>query len=240
MMSKAIWWILAAAVAVILMDNVVMPLFVRQGREFPLPNVVALPVDLATKVLEEHGLSLVVGGEEHSPARLEGTILSQEPSGGTMVKSGRPVQVVVSKGGQLIRLPYLVGVTVRQASLTLADAGLVPGDIEWAYSDSLPPEIVISTTPEAGTLVPKGSRVLLLVNQGGNQDTVAMPNLVGTQLTQVRESLEKLGLEMGVVIRQQAIDLLPGTVLEQSEPGGVMVHRGAVIDLVVAGEEGDA
>jgi beta-lactam-binding protein with PASTA domain len=67
-----------------------------------------------------------------------------------------------------------------------------------------------------------------------------MPSLVGTQLNQVRDSLEKLGLELGVVIRQQATDLLPGTVLEQSEPGGVMVHRGAVIDLVVAGEEGDA
>jgi beta-lactam-binding protein with PASTA domain len=79
-----------------------------------------------------------------------------------------------------------------------------------------------------------------VVNQGGNLDTVAMPNLVGTQLTQSRDSLEKLGLELGVVIRQQATDLLPGTVLEQSEPGGIMVRRGAVIDLVVAGEEGDA
>jgi beta-lactam-binding protein with PASTA domain len=240
MMSKAIWWILGAAVAVILMDNVVMPLFVRQGQEFPLPSVVALSQEEATKVLEEHGLSLVVTGEEHSPARLEGTILSQEPPGGTMVKAGRPVQVVVSKGGQLIRLPYLVGVTVRQASLTLADAGLVPGDVEWTYSDSLPPDIVVSTTPEAGELVPKGSRVKLLVNQGGNQDTVAMPTLVGTQVAQARNTLEKLGLELGVVIRQQATDLLPGTVLEQSEPGGTMVHRGAVIDLVVAGEEGDA
>lgn len=240
MMSKAIWWILGFAVAVIIMDSVVMPLFVRQGQEFPLPNVVALQVDEASRVLEEHGVSLVISGEEHSPARLEGSILSQEPPGGTLVKSGRSVQVVVSKGGQLIRLPYLVGVTVRQASLTLADAGLVSGDIEWAYSDSLPPDIVVATTPDAGTLVPKGSRVRLVVNQGGNLDTVAMPNLVGTQLTQTRDSLEKLGLELGVVIRQQATDLLPGTVLEQSEPGGVMVRRGAVIDLVVAGEEGDA
>ena len=80
----------------------------------------------------------------------------------------------------------------------------------------------------------------LLVNQGGDQDTVAMPDLMGTQLTKARDSLEKLGLELGVVIRQQSRDLLPGTVLEQSEPTGTMVHRGAVIDLVVADEEGDA
>lgn len=239
-MRKAIWWILGGAVAVILMDSVVMPLFVRQGQEFPLPNVVARQVDDATRLLEEQGLELVIDGEEHSPARLEGSILSQEPPAGTMVKSGRPVKVVVSKGGQLIRLPYLVGVTVRQASLTLADAGLVPGDVEWAYSDSLPAEIVLATTPEAGSLVPKGSRVQLLVNQGGDQDTVAMPDLMGTQLTKARDSLEKLGLELGVVIRQQSRDLLPGTVLEQSEPTGTMVHRGAVIDLVVADEEGDA
>jgi len=240
MVTKAIWWIVGLAVAVILMDNVVMPLFVRQGQEFALPNVVALQVDEAAQLLEEHGLSLEIGGEEHSPAGLEGTILSQEPPAGTMVKLGRPVVVVISKGGQLIRLPYLAGVTVRQASLSLADAGLVAGDVQWSYSDSLPRDIVIATTPEAGSLVPKGSRVQLLVNQGGNQDTVAMPNLVGTQLTHARDLLEKLGLELGVVIRQQATDLLPGTILEQSEPTGAMVHRGGVIDLVVADEEGDA
>jgi serine/threonine-protein kinase len=240
MMAKAIWWIVGLAVAVILMDTVVMPLFVRKGQEFALPSVVAMRVDEAHQLLEAHGLSLEIGGEEHSPAGLEGTILSQEPLAGTMVKLGRPVVVVVSKGGQLIRLPYLVGVTVRQASLTLSDAGLTTGDIQWSYSDSLPADIVLATIPEAGSLVPKGSPVQLLVNQGGNQDTVAMPNLVGTQLTQARDLLEKLGLELGVVIRQEATDLLPGTILEQSEPTGAMVRRGAVIDVVAADEEGDA
>jgi beta-lactam-binding protein with PASTA domain len=240
MLKKALWWLIGLVIAVLIMDNVVMPLFVRQGHEFPLPDVTALQVDEATKLLEEHGLSLQIAGEEHSPASLEGAILSQEPPAGTLVKSGRPVRVVVSKGGQLIRLPYLVGVTARQASLTLADVGLVAGDVQWAYSDSLPAEIVIATTPEAGTLVPKGSRVALVVNQGGNQDTVAMPNLVGAQLPDAQKQLEDMGLEMGVIIRQQAKDLLPGTVLEQSEPTGTQVHRGAVIDLVVADEVGDA
>jgi beta-lactam-binding protein with PASTA domain len=81
--------------------------------------------------------------------------------------------------------------------------------------------------------------VVLLVNQGGVRDTLAMPNLVGTTLPDAAKLLNEMGLELGVAIRQYSVDLLPGTILEQSEPAGEMVRRGEVIDLVVAAEEGD-
>ena len=238
-MRKALWWFLSGLLLIFAMDSIVMPLFVRKGQEFPLPDVTALTTEEARATVEALGLELHVVGSEHSPARLEGTVLSQEPLAGTMVKLGRPVEVVISKGGELVRLPYLAGVTLRQASLSLSDLGFLPGDIDWVYSDSLPPEVVIETQPSAGALVPKGSRIRLVVNQGGAQDTLAMPGLVGTQLQDASETLRKLGLELGVVIRQYAADLLPGTVLEQSEPAGEMVRRGEVIDLVIAAKEGD-
>jgi serine/threonine-protein kinase len=240
MMRKLLYWALGLLVVVLLMDNLVMPLFVRRGQEFPLPDVTNKTTEEARLQLEELGLELQVAASEHSPARLEGTVLSQEPPAGTLVKPGRPVSVVISKGGELVRLPYLRGVSVRQANLTLSDVGLVPGDVDWAFSDSLPPEVVLESRPPAGTLVPKGSRVVLLVNQGGVRDTLAMPNLVGTTLPDATELLNEMGLELGVAIRQYSLDLLPGTVLEQSEPAGEMVRRGEVIDLVVAAEEGDA
>lgn len=240
MMRKILWTLGGLVVAILVMDNFVMPIFVRRGQEFPLPDVTAMQEDEARSELEDLGLTLEVSGQEFSPASLEGTILSQVPMAGTMVKSGRPVEVVISKGSQMVRVPYLAGVTVRQATLTLSDAGLVPGDIDWTYSDSLPPEVVIATTPEAGGLLAKGSRVRLLVNQGGEEESVAMPNLVGEQVGAAASTLDSLGLELGVVIRQQSKDLLPGTVLEQSEPAGDTVKRGEVVDLVVAAAEGDA
>ena len=239
MMRKLIYGAIAALLLVLLMDNFVMPIFVRRGQEFPLPDVTNKTEEAAREQVEELGLELEIVASEHSPARLEGTILSQEPLAGTLVKPGRPVSVVISKGGELVRLPYLRGVTVRQANLTLSDVGLVPGDVKWAFSDSLPPEVVLESQPSAGALVPKGTRVVLLVNQGGVRDTLAMPNLVGTTLQDAAELLGEMGLELGVAIRQYSMDLLPGTVLEQSEPAGEMVKRGEVIDIVVAAEEGD-
>jgi serine/threonine-protein kinase len=239
-MRKLGWGIVFFGLWVLLMDNIVMPLFVRRGEEFPLPDITALTEEEAQATVEELGLQFVVAGAEHSPARLEGTVLSQEPPAGTPVKRGRPVRVVVSKGSELVRLPYLMGVTVRQAALSLSDLGLVPGDVEWAFTDSLPADVVLATQPPAGSLVPKGSNVQLWVNQGGDRDTLAMPDLVGTQLADATTLLQDLGLELGVVIRQYITDLLPGTVLEQSEPPRARVRRGEVIDLVVAAPEGDA
>jgi beta-lactam-binding protein with PASTA domain len=69
---------------------------------------------------------------------------------------------------------------------------------------------------------------------------IAMPNLVGSLLPAASHQLDSLGLELGVVIRQDAKDLLPETVLEQSEPAGGMVQRGEVIDVVIVGQEGGA
>jgi serine/threonine-protein kinase len=239
-MRKAILWVGGLLLFVLVMDSFVMPIFVRKGQEFPLPDVTAITMEEARRAVENLGLELHIVGSEHSPARLEGTVLSQEPPAGTMVKPGRPVEVVISKGSELVRLPYLAGVTVRQASLSLSDLGLVSGDVRWVFSDSLPPEVVTATDPGAGALVPKGSHVTLYVNQGSGQDTLAMPNLVGTTLQDAADLLQKLGLELGVAIRQHAADLVPGTVLEQSEPEGGMVRRGDVIDLVVAAREGEA
>lgn len=234
------WWLGSLVLTLLVMDQFVMPAFVRRGEEFPLPDVTALTVEEARKRVEELGLELMLAGSEFSPARLEGTVLSQEPPAGTLVKPGRPVAVIISKGGELVRVPYLVGVSVRQAQLTLSDQGLVPGDVDWSFSDSLPPEVVLESQPTAGTLVPKGSRVALVVNQGGVQDTLAMPNLVGSTLQDATVLLDKLGLEVGVAIRQYSKDLIPGTILEQSEPAGDWVKRGDVIDVVVAAQENDS
>jgi beta-lactam-binding protein with PASTA domain len=240
MKTKLLWGSAGLLVAILLMDNLIMPVFVRKGEEFVLPDVTALTTEEARQTVEDLGLELQIAGAKHSPARLEGTVLSQEPLAGTLVKSGRPVAVIVSKGGQLVRLPYLAGSTVRQASLTLTDLGLVPGEVTWSYADSLPPEVLLSTIPTSGALVPKGSRVGLVVNQGTSLDSLAMPDLVGTRIADAAEILQEMGLEFGVVIRQDVRDLLPGTVLEQSEPAGEWVRLGDVVDFVVAAEEGDA
>lgn len=240
MNTKLLWGVAGLVAAILIMDNLVMPIFVRKGEEFVLPKLTALTTEDARRMVEDLGLELHIAGFKNSPARLEGTVLSQEPLAGTMVKVGRPIEVIVSKGGELVRLPYLAGTTVRQASLTLTDLGLVPGEVTWSYADSLPPEVLLSTIPPAGTLVPKGSRVGLVANQGTSTDSLAMPDLVGTRIADAADILRDMGLEFGVVIRQDVRDLLPGTVLEQSEPAGVWVRLGDVVDFVVAAEEGDA
>ena len=81
LMRKVIWWGVGFVAFVLFMDSVVMPLFVRKGEEFPLPDVTSLPITDARKTVEALGLELEIIGSEHSPARLEGTVLSQEPPG---------------------------------------------------------------------------------------------------------------------------------------------------------------
>ena len=79
MKTKLAWTFGGILLAIFIMDSLVMPMFVRRGEEFALPDVTSLTTEEARSIVEAMGLELLVAGSKHSPARLEGTVLSQEP-----------------------------------------------------------------------------------------------------------------------------------------------------------------
>lgn len=228
---------LAAAVVIVLfiiMNDIVMPMVTRHGNEFALPNIVAMTVAEAEPVLMEADLRLEITSEEYHPDKPTGTILSQFPSGGTMVKSGRIIRIVTSLGQKAVEVPDLQGFSIRQARLNLEAAGFELGDVEWTFTDSLPEKVVVFTYPAAGKKIPYGSEVNLMVNRGPYQQTVFVPRLIGLPLEEAQIRLEEKNLKVGLVTLTVNENYLPQTVLEQSEDAGTELMPGEEVDLVVS------
>jgi len=229
--------ILALFISYYLLDSVIMPIITRHGSEFPLPNVIGKTEAEARDVLDSAGLGIEIKSQEYHTDKPEGTIISQYPPEGTKVKSGRIIKVTISIGQKTVTIPPLTGFSVRQAKLSIEAAGLVLGDIAWTFSDSLPEKVVVFSYPAAGTQVPGGTAVNLMVNRGRVSGIVYMPKLVGKQLEEAKKLLEDSGLKLGLVTHIRDENYLPETVIEQSAPEASELEPGEEIDLIVSTTE---
>jgi beta-lactam-binding protein with PASTA domain len=217
-----------------LVDDVVMMAVTRQGSEFPLPDFSGQTLIEARITLDDLNLNHEVASYEYSPGREKGIILNQFPTPGTKVKPGRSIKFVVSQGQKRIPIPELSGKSVRQAMLDLETAGLMLGEIAWAFSDTLPERVVVFSYPAAGMEIPLGSPVNLMVNRGRASNFTYAPKVIGLTLNEARKRIESKSLKVGVVTYRTDENYLPETVLEQSELEGTELDVGTEIDLVVS------
>lgn len=215
-------------------DRVIMPAITRHGSEKPLPNVVGMGLTEATDSLAEVGAKLEIAGEEPSPDLPEGTVMTQSPPGGTMVKEGRRVKVIKSAGREMAAVPGMVGFSQRQCELKLREAGLEVGGTGWAASDSLPVNVLVYSIPAEGSLVPKSTQVNLFFNRGSESTIISVPQLVGLNLTDAQQIVDSLGLNISSVDFEVKTDLLPNTVIWQSLQEGSNVELGSSLDLKVS------
>ncbi len=221
----------------IITDDIIMPIITRHNSEFELPSVVDYQKQDAEYLLDKTGLRLEVTSEEYHPDKPENTVLSQYPSAGTKVKSGRIIKVVTSFGQKMVAIPPLAGFSVRQAKLNIEATGLILGDIAWTFSDSLPERVVVFSYPPTRAEIPIGSQVNLMVNRGRLSGIVFMPRLVGRSFEEADSLMQHLGLEIGLVTEVRNENYLPGTVLEQSVEEATELEVGEEIDLIVSTTE---
>lgn len=217
-----------------IVDNMVMPILTRQGEEFPLPKIVGRTEVEAQQTLKKNKLELQVAGREFSSDKPEGTILSQIPAAGMMVKSGRSIKAVISSGVRITNVPDVFGLPLQQANLTLQKAGFVIGDMYWMRVDSLQENVAIETIPTKGTPLPLGSKVSLALNQSAHAITVFMPQLVGLPLSRAREMLDSLNLGIAELSHIRDTLYLPNTVLDQTPKRNAPLSRGDSVRLTVS------
>jgi penicillin-binding protein 1A len=128
-----------------------------------VPNVVGQPVQSATSILGRASLRAEVREVPNSAPK--GRVVAQDPPAGASVRGGTAVTLMVSsgKGGGKIGLPNVVGLPVGTARAMLAALGFRVGI---GYTNGGPPNRVVSQSPAAGTPLPRGSYVTLVVGRG--------------------------------------------------------------------------
>lgn len=212
--------------------------FVRRGVT-PAPELSGLPRAEAEALLADQGLrfSHPEGEDRWDDTVPVGHVLLQKPRAGTLVKRGRAIEVVLSRGPQRIEVPAMVGSAGQAAQVTLSAAGLTLGRTLGLWSDAGPPGSVIAQVPRPGILVERSTPIDLFFSLGARV-TYVMPDLVDSNYENVRRFFEGRGFRLGRVSYENYAGLPPGKVLRQYPVAGHPLRSGDVISLDVSAVEG--
>ncbi|MEE9168213.1 MAG: PASTA domain-containing protein [bacterium] len=224
----------AIALFALLMDQMVMPLYTKQGREVILPNVESELLEDAERILAENGFRVILDHEKYSVSVAKGYVISQNPLPLTVVKTGRRIYLTLSRGEKWVEVPRLVGQSERNAQAILRQVELVPGETEFEFSELYPGGVVFDQSVPYGDSVSVGETIRFVVSLGDIPEDLTVPNVVGKSLEEARRILVRTGMQIGFIAFQDNDDLLPETVIQQSIPPDSLVDVGEFIDLIVS------
>jgi beta-lactam-binding protein with PASTA domain/tRNA A-37 threonylcarbamoyl transferase component Bud32 len=223
--------LLWSGVAALIAGLVVLAIVFLPGvGKVTVPNVVGLTEQTAALKVRQAGL-IPVPSATASTTVASGVVFGQTPPSGDRVGKGARVTILVSNGPPTAPLAKVEGLSEAQAVKMLRASGFKPTTTS-KPSSSIAEGAVIGTEPVAGTRLPVGSAVTILVSSG--PAPVRVPDAVGQSRAAAEAALETADLALGTVTQQVSSAQAPGTVLSQSPPAGTSLRVGGKVNLVVA------
>lgn len=209
--------------------------FVRRGVT-PVPDLVGLSLSEGEALVVDQGLSIHwLEAEDRFDASVPaGRILQHAPGPGSLVKKGSVVDVVLSRGRQLVEIPDLTGQAVQAAQVNLAAAGLAVGRQNNIITEFGIPGTVVRHVPAAGSQVDRSTPVDLMVSIENSAEIFVMPDLVYRTVEEVKHFFVRHGFRLGSVKYEPYEGADEGIVLRQYPLAGHPLRRRDVISLVVA------
>jgi hypothetical protein len=134
-----------------------------------VPNVVGMQEGDAEAAITGAGLAVGTKDSQHSDTAPAGEVIGQSPAAGECVNMGTPVNLVISLGAPSV--PDVSGMSPEEACAAIAAVDeLVCGETLtdcWDVGEEpVPAGTVMGTDPPAGTEVPIGSSINIVVSTG--------------------------------------------------------------------------
>lgn len=220
-------------IGILSFNFIFMPWLVHRGREVEVPSVIGRPFSEAQRILKKSDLLPEVISERPDtlPA---GYVVEERPKPGSVVREGRTVELVLSKGLKKLKVPELQGLNLTQAKSIAENLGFRITTIDSEISDSVAEGRILKVSPSSGSSVPAGSGLKITLSLG-RKGRFEMPSLVGLKIGDAKRIVKDWGLVMGE-IKEITAEGDPGTVLIQSPQYGFLIERGDTVRLIIIEE----
>jgi len=124
---------------------------------------------------------------------------------------------IIGNNSKMVTIPELYNLTLQEARDILAENGLETDDsrITWELSDTIEKDHIISSTPEQGTQIERGSRIKLTISRGIYS---VLDSYIGKDYKEAQEDLISHNFKVRLIPVDSKEE--PGTVIEQSLEAG--------------------
>ena len=209
------------------MKNVVV------GNQVQVPNLVGKDIVSSLEILNQQDLRLKITGEEYSLNIPEKYVVYQQPAAGKMVKTGRDIKVIISRGSELASVPDFTQENMVTVRLKLQEQKLKLGRVVYIHSPK-EPEQVVAQDPPPGSHLARGKEISLIVSQGPAPGAYLMPDMIGQPVATATIGLKSMGLEVNEPKYDSYPGLAKGIIISHSPWPGYRVQTGDRVTLVVS------
>lgn len=195
-----------------------------------VPSVVGNTLDEATFTLEQAGFQVTTTPKEDESVD-EGTVLQQDPAGGTKQPKGTTITLTIAVGPDTVDAPNFKNMTMDEARQAAEDAGLKVVEAESKYSEDVAEGKIISQSPAAGDPVKPGTTIEVVTSRGSELTTV--PNVIGMTEEEAIDKLQSEGFGADVKAREYSDKQGEGRVMKQ-DPLNDKVKPGATVQITIS------
>lgn len=198
-----------------------------------VPELVGRGVVSVLEQLSDLGLNTKVKGSEYTSGIPRNYVISQDPEAGTLIKEGRDVRIIFSKGHKSIPTPSLKKMLYQDAGLILDKNGLEEGFLSYVFNDEIPKNSIIAQFPLTGDEINRGSKVDLLISKGKRLNEYMMADLTGLSIDDAIFHIEKSKLVLGEIKSIPSDKIPKNTISSHEPPAGYRIVEGKKVNLVI-------
>jgi len=214
-------------------------LSLKGTEETMVPDVRGVELSAALVKLQEKELYPRIALRFSDDPGDRGRIVEQRPLPGAIVKAGRRIALVVSRGPVVDRVENYVGqdlaeVKAHLQTLFSSARPLVSVQDPPTYVfDQASPGIILEQKPLPDTEIAGPLALELVVSRGPEKAKTTVPSLLGLDLKSALLAVEKADLPIVATMRKAGTKERPGTVVSMSPAAGSQVAAWSLLTLVV-------
>ncbi len=229
--KKTIWLAIGTCAVIILAFMILTFVLANPGQDkksFMVKDYVGKDIQSVEKELTDHNIE-VKKTPKNDEKFDKDTVISQSVEAGKTLKPGGFIELQVSEGPKMVKVPGVVRKEWRTALSQLEASDLV-GKIEDEFHDSVAEGLVTRTEPPEGTEVKAKSDVIVYKSKGPEIKETKVPKLVGMTRQEAMKALSEAKLTVGTITPSDN-SIATGKIIAQSPLENATVKEGSAVNI---------
>jgi beta-lactam-binding protein with PASTA domain len=183
--------------------------YTRHGQARPIPDFYGLTMEQTARLAKKNRVKYQVIDSVYTSLVPRGCVAEQNPKAGFKVKKWRNVVLTINAyNPEMVAMPNLIDLPIRQAIALIATTGLEMGELR--YRPDLSIDVVIEQHYNGkniteGDSLQKGSVIDLVLGKGLSNQRTSVPDLIRMSLEPARKKILISSLNLGTYIYDNTI-----------------------------------
>lgn len=243
--AKQLLYALIFAIVFIWLIFFALKIYTHHGEAILVPDFTGLNKKESVNLAEDRDIQVEVADSLYVDGRPRGTVIDQNPPPDFKVKENRTIFLTINAYTKAkVAVPNVVGVSFRQASVSLTSVGLKVGKLIYRpdpMKNYVIEQQINGKELKKGTMVVKGSAIDLILGKGYGNQYAKVPNLVGLTSKQAYKEVNDKYFNVGGVVYDKSIityrDSIDAKVYTQKPNKGRNIKIGSYVDIWLTVDE---